>query len=148
MFSKGCLLLILLTFYSLDGVAAHEIEGFAGAQYTSFDDFSDYNNYGISAQLKYNWYSTSSNSGYFAAAYLDGVSILVGDFILGYGWRWGRDYFFETGPVLAYHAIFGPGYGGLISFGFRIGTSTFFSFPCVLRLPGYFRGGPMIGFSF
>lgn len=138
------LILTLLIFSS--HTKAFELEGFAGANSTTFDNVSEANTYGISARAKLNFYS--DNSGVFVNINARGQSLMRSGFVVGYAWRGAGDWFWEAGAGGSYSVIFGPGLGVLFGTGFRITPNLFINFPIIASIPSNIFWSPYIGYEF
>jgi hypothetical protein len=127
---------------------ATELEAFAGANYTTYDDVEEANSYGVSARAKVNFYD--NDKGWFANMNWRGSSILDGDLLVGYGLRSRGSWFFEAGGGVAYARIWGPGFGVLVGTGVSITSNLFISFPIIYRGGGasFLFWSPYIGYKF
>ena len=56
------LICLLLVFFQALGASAWELEGFAGAQTTSYDDVSEANSSGVAARAKINFYTQNRDN--------------------------------------------------------------------------------------
>ncbi len=141
--------LILIVFFCLHNYSADakEIEGFVGAQYTKFKDIGTlYDEHGVSARVKYN--SFSKQSGMSAMAFLNGGSVLLGDYMIGYGHKTKGKFFIEGAAYGAYSAIWGLGFSLLGAAGLNLGRGFHLSIPLIIRYPAYISISPMIGMRF
>ena len=129
-------------------IFAKEIEGFFGAAYTQYEDIStDYNEYGISARIKYNKY-TAGGSGLTLLSFWNGHSVFAGDFMAGYGTKTNGPIYLEGAVYGAYSIIWGPGISLLASVGFNLGKNYFLNLPIIFRYPSYLGIAPMFGYRF
>lgn len=137
-----CILLLLITSLHAN---AWELEGYAGAQSTSYDDVSEANSSGVAARAKINFYT--QNKGVFVNMNSRGVSLLASDLIVGYGWRTNSTWFFEAGLGGSVSAIYGNNIAALAGSGYRLSNNLFINFPVVIAGSGIFWS-PYIGYSF
>ena len=127
---------------------AKDIEGFFGGQYTQFKNVGTvYDQYGASARLKYNFTSTDGG-GMSAMAFLNGGSLMLGDYMFGYTYKTQGSFFLEGAAYGAYSAIWGMGFAFLGAVGFELGSSVYLSIPLVIRYPSYISIAPMFGMRF
>ena len=138
--------ILFLHLQSETGLAS-TLEGFAGANYTSYDEVSEANDGGLSARFKYN--HSKDGPGYFFYNIWRGESITNFDALLGYSYRSKGNLFFELGGGVFY-GTFGPGIGIVAGTGFWLGSDFYFSMPLVVRKMGldYMTISPMIGWNF
>lgn len=124
---------------------AFELEFFAGARSTTYEDASDANTSGVSLRTKFNFYQ--NHRGVFLNVNARGISLLASDFLIGYAWRSSGSFFLEGGPGFFYSPIYGSGVGLLGSIGYRLTSATFISAPLVIGNSGIFWT-PQIGVTF
>lgn len=139
------LICVFILFFHATVTSAWELEGFAGAQTTSYDDIEEANTTGISARAKVNFYT--QNKGVFANLNARGISPIAGDLLVGYGWRTSGTWFFEGGVGGSVSAIYGANIGALAGTGYRVSNNLFINFPVIISGPGIFWS-PYIGYSF
>ncbi|MBI2521004.1 MAG: hypothetical protein HYV97_11320 [Bdellovibrio sp.] len=143
---KLAFLLFVLLIQSATGLAS-TLEGFAGANYTSYDAVSEANEGGLSLRFKYN--HSKDGPGYFFYNVWRGGGIANYDALLGYSYRSKGNLFFEIGAG-AFYGPFGPGIGIVAGSGFWLGNDFYFSLPLIVRKMGldYMTISPMIGWNF
>lgn len=125
---------------------AFEVEGFAGANSTSYDKVSDANTYGVSLRTKLNFYGTT-NHGFFVSINARGESLLAADTLTGYAFRSSGTWFVEAGAGYSLSAIFGSGAGFLLGTGAWLNKRVFVNFPIMYGTTGVFWS-PYIGIAF
>lgn len=126
---------------------AFEIEGFAGANSTTYDDVSEANSSGVTARTKLNFYG-SEDRGIFVNINARGKSVFLSELAVGYAWRTKGTWFFEGGAGLGYSAIFGSGLALMGGTGYRVSSKLFVNFPIIANLSGTIFWSPYIGYSF
>lgn len=132
---------------SLAEARRNELEFTAAASTTTYEDSSDYNEFGITARFKYNRMGDASGwrMGYFLSGDLK-RSILGGTYTAGIAFRDGSSTWFEVGagPVFSILSGFTP--GGHIAIGTKLSSQWF------VTLPVYYRGQvditPFVGYQF
>jgi hypothetical protein len=139
------LICFVLIFFQVLSASAWELEGFAGAQATSYDDVSEANSSGVAARAKINFYT--QNRGVFTNVNARGISLLTADLIVGYGWRTSGTLFLEVGAGGSVSSIYGTNVALLAGSGYRLSNNLFVNFPVVLAGSGIFWS-PYIGYSF
>lgn len=139
------LIYICILFFHVTLTHAWELEGFAGAQSTTYDDVEEANSAGLSARTKINFYT--QNKGMFVNLNSRGISLIAADLMVGYGWRTSDSWFFEAGLGGSISAIYGTNIGALVGTGYRFSNSLFINFPVIISGPGIFWS-PYIGYSF
>lgn len=139
------LVCIFILFFNLVSVHAWELEGYAGAQSTSYDNVEEANSSGVSARAKINFYT--QNKGVFVNLNGRGLSLLAAELMVGYGWRTSNAWFFEAGAGGAISAIYGTNIGLLAGTGYRVTSNLFINFPAILSGPGLYWS-PYISYSF
>ena len=142
------LIFLILVFASPKAANAFELEAFAGANSTTYDDAPEAKTYGVSVRTKMNFYS--DNSGVFTNLNCRGQSFFVCDAMVGYGWRSSGDWFWEIGPGFMYSAIYGPAVSFLAGTGFRITSNFFVNFPIIANMGAnnFIFWSPYLGFQF
>jgi hypothetical protein len=124
---------------------AWELEGFAGATSTTYDDVKEANSSGASARAKINFYS--QDRGIFMNINGRGISLFASELMLGYGWRTNSAWFFEGGVGGAVSAIYGTNIGFIAGSGYKLTSNLFVNFPIVIGGSGIYWS-PYIGYSF
>lgn len=137
---------LLLFFLSTSNALAFDLELFAGANTTTFDDAKDANSYGISVRTKLDFYG-KANRGFFVNINAKGVSLLTADTLTGYAIRSSGPWFFEGGAGLGFSTIFGSGLGVLAGTGYNVTSTVFVNFPIILTNNGVFWS-PYLGYKF
>lgn len=136
---------ILVLFFHLTSAQAWELEGFAGAQSTTYDDVAEANSTGVAARAKINFYT--QNKGLFVNLNARGISLLAGEFLAGYGWRTSGTWYFEGGIGGSLSAIYGTNVGALAGTGYRVSNNLFVNFPIIIAGSGIYWS-PYVGYSF
>lgn len=129
------------------GAGAFEVEGYAAANSTTYDNVPEASTSGLSLRTKMNFYG-GDNRGVFVNVNARGISLLASDILVGYAWRTSGDWFFEIGPGFATSAIFGSGLGVMAGTGVRLNPKWFVNFPIVLSTSGAIFWSPYIGYVF
>lgn len=135
----------LFFIFHLNTATAWELEGFAGAQSTSYDDVKEANTTGISARAKINFYT--QNKGVFVNMNARGISLLATEMLAGYAWRSSGAWFFEGGAGGSFSSIYGTNLGLLGGTGYRVSNKLFINFPVIIAGSGIYWS-PYIGYSF
>lgn len=136
---------LFILFFHFSAVYAWELEGFAGAQSTTYDDVAEASSSGISARAKINFYT--QNKGVFINLNDRGLSVLASELFVGYGWRTSGTWFFEGGAGGSISAIYGTNIGLLAGSGYRLSNNLFINFPIIVAGSGIYWS-PYIGYSF
>ena len=131
--------------FHLTSAYAWELEGFAGAQATAYDDVEEANSSGISARAKINFYT--QNKGVFLNLNDRGISLYASELMVGYGWRTSGPWFFEGGAGGSISAIYGTNIVLLAGTGYRLSNNLFLNFPIILAGSGIYWS-PYIGYTF
>lgn len=134
-----------ILFFHLTHSYAWELEAYAGAQYTNYDDVEEANSSGVAARAKINFYT--QNRGMFVNLNGRGISPLTSDFIAGYAWRSSGAWFFEGGVGGSISSIYGKNVAALAGSGYRLSNNLFINFPIILAGSGIYWS-PYIGYSF
>jgi len=141
------LALLLLTTLTMTTATAQagELEIYAGANSTTYDNASDANTWGIGLRVQYNL--TSEDNTWFANLNAPGISLVAGQVHAGYLWRSKGDFFWEGGLAAGYSLIYGPD-GTLIGgIGYHVTQGFFFDFPIYAGTTGISLL-PYFGFEF
>ncbi len=135
--------LLLITSVS----AASTLEGFAGANYTRYDEVPEASVGGLSVRFKYN--HSLDGADYFFYNSWNGGGVGNFDALLGYSYRSKGNLFLEVGAG-GFYGAFGPGLGVIAGAGFWPGPDFYFSMPILYRAMGlsYITISPMIGWKF
>lgn len=105
--------------------------------------------HGLSIRSRFTWYKKDSGldtSGFVHADFPAGWLYLP-EFIAGWGFKVGGDFFYELGAGGYYSLIFGPGPAVVTGIGFRIKKEVYVSLPVVARLGASVIYLPHIGFE-
>ena len=136
---------LLVIFFQISVASAWELEGFAGAQATNYDNVEEANTTGISARAKINFYT--QNKGVFINMNARGISLLATEMLAGYAWRTSSPWFFEGGGGVSVSSIYGTNLGLLAGTGYRVSNNLFVNFPVIVAGSGVYWS-PYIGYSF
>jgi hypothetical protein len=135
---------LALMFFSLSAKAS-ELEFFAGANSTTYDDSSDANTWGVGLRLQYNL--TQNDNTWLINLNAPGISIIAGQVHVGYIWRSHGDWFWQGGLAAGYGLIFGADATLIAGFGYHVTQRFFFDFPAYAGTSAL-AFLPMFGFDF
>jgi hypothetical protein len=140
-------ILIFLTIFLSSFVShAGELEIFAGANSTEYDDVHEANSWGISLRTQYNFSRDAST--FMVNINAPGDSLLNGIFSFGYLLRTSGSFFWEAGPAIGYSAIYGPQGELIVGIGYHVTQDFFLDLPVVLGTSTGILLSPYLGFQF
>ena len=146
---KLILILTLLFIYNPTIALADSIEFMAGINYQKFDDYSDYDDAGVSTKLRYLRYRYGSGAKHGLFINLDNPAMFITIFnaVIGYGIRTSGNFYWDAGAGYAWSPIYGTGPTAIVGFGFKFGSTWNLSFPISVSAFGI-TTTPMVGYSF
>jgi hypothetical protein len=139
-------LLALLILFLSASAHAGELEFFAGANSTTYDDASSANTWGISLRAQYNF--AHEDSGWFVGLNAPGIGLFASQLRGGYLLRSHGDFYWEGGLAGGYSSIFGPEGELIVGFGYHVTQKVFFDFPVTVGTATPLAFFPFIGIEF
>ena len=140
------ILIVLAILFALPLAHGSELEIFAGANSTTYDDAPDANTWGVSLRAQYNF--TSNGDTWMVNINAPGGSLFASTFSAGYLLRSTGNLFWESGLAGGYNRIFGPQVEVILGMGYRVTPDFFIDFPVVLGSSTGVLFSPYLGFQF